>query len=174
MKDLAHHDRFSQSGRWVTRLSLDWRRHVHTRRTRCACRGYPMARPLTAGKNPSRSWCFVSIPSSSVVSLRPVAATVGTSISATLGGALWDLPTLAFFLGQPLNSVRRWIHHPPAGFPKPVEIGRKITFRAAEVRRWAEGTATSPSEDELTQPSQISKRRGRPRNQAKESKSQGG
>lgn len=102
-----------------------------------------------------------------------MAAAIGTSESPALSGALWDLPTLAFFLGQPLNSVRRWIHYPPAGFPKPVEIGRKITYRAAEVRRWAEGTATPPGADELTRPSQLSKPRGRPRKQPKESHSQG-
>lgn len=55
--------------------------------------------------------------------------------------ALLDLPELAAYLGQPVNSVRRWIHRPPSGFPKPVMIGRKITYRAAEIELWALGSA---------------------------------
>lgn len=95
----------------------------------------------------------------------------GTTVQKRLSGALWDLPVLAFYLGQPLNSVRRWIHRPPEGFPRPVEIGRKITFRAAEIKRWAEGEAASALREDAQPPSepQALTRRGRPRNQPKAS-----
>lgn len=86
--------------------------------------------------------------------------------------ALLDLQLVAEYLGQPLNSVRRWIHHPPAGFPKPVMLGRKITVRAAELEAWASGslapghgTSTAgPDAPVVWQPP----RRGRPPKQPKE------
>lgn len=82
--------------------------------------------------------------------------------------ALLDLPLVAEYLGQPLNSVRRWIHHPPEGFPKPVLLGRKITFRASELEAWATGSPVdAPSTTEPEVPAQRG--RGRPPKQPKES-----
>jgi predicted DNA-binding transcriptional regulator AlpA len=83
--------------------------------------------------------------------------------------ALLDLPHVAEFLGQPLSSVRRWIHRPPTGFPQPVRLGAKITFRTAELEAWALGTVGTTS----AQPAHIEpalspspRPRGRPRKQA--------
>lgn len=85
-------------------------------------------------------------------------------------GALWDIPTTADFLGEPPNSVRRWIHHPPEGFPKFLKIGRKIVFRSAELRRWsdsreaeAESGSASNQPTALPEPESSKKPRGRPR-----------
>lgn len=85
--------------------------------------------------------------------------------------ALLDLPLMAEFLGQPLSSVRRWIHRPPAGFPRPVRLGAKITFRTAEIEAWARGSVTI-SQDSLTvlEPHLMPapRPRGRPPKQARE------
>lgn len=78
-------------------------------------------------------------------------------------GALVDLPFVADFLGQPLSSVRRWIHHPPVGFPRPIMIGRKIVLRAAELVAWAQGS-TAIEKTEITESAHapIQRPRGRP------------
>lgn len=85
--------------------------------------------------------------------------------------ALLDLQLVASFLGQPLNSVRRWIHRPPEGFPKAVRLGTKITFRKAELVKWANGDAqmSEPAFVPLVQLSESPHvgRRGRPRNTLK-------
>lgn len=81
-------------------------------------------------------------------------------------GALLDLPQVANYLGQPLNSVRRWIHRPPLGFPTPVLLGRKITFRAAELEAWAMGSLIPHTERIASEPIRVKSelgRRGRPR-----------
>lgn len=53
--------------------------------------------------------------------------------------ALLDLEDVSIFLGQPISSVRRWIHKPPAGFPPLVFLGRKICIKAAQLEAWANG-----------------------------------
>ena len=77
---------------------------------------------------------------------------------------------LADYLGQPLNSVRRWIHKPPPGFPPTVLIGRKITYRAAEIERWAIGSAAPvPAQAKPEQTAALARRGpGRPPNKPKE------
>lgn len=85
--------------------------------------------------------------------------------------ALLDLPLVAEFLGQPLNSVRRWIHRPPVGFPQPVKLGTKITYRAAELEAWALGSATAASAPQaVTEPTLVPapRPRGRPPKQPRE------
>lgn len=89
-------------------------------------------------------------------------------------GALWDIPTVALFLGEPLNSVRRWIHHPPQGFPGFLKIGRKIVFRAVEIRRWSdvrdfkrENESDTTPQPEASESRPTAKSRGRPRSQPK-------
>ena len=52
-------------------------------------------------------------------------------------GQLIDLEGVAQYLGQPLGSVRRWIHHPPEGFPQVVRLGTKIVVRFSQLERWA-------------------------------------
>jgi hypothetical protein len=54
-------------------------------------------------------------------------------------GQLLDLAQVAEYLGQPVGSVRRWIHNPPEGFPPIVRIGAKITVRAHQLVAWAMG-----------------------------------
>ncbi len=54
---------------------------------------------------------------------------------------LLNLGQVAVILGQPLSSVRRWIHHPPAGFPPRIRIGRKILVRSNQLEAWARGEA---------------------------------
>lgn len=82
--------------------------------------------------------------------------------------ALLDLNELSKVLEQPLSSLRRWIHRPPAGFPAPIRLGRKIVFRYAEVEAWALGSATDrPAASACVSPKDASlslRRRGRPRN----------
>jgi hypothetical protein len=55
-------------------------------------------------------------------------------------GQLLDLEAVANYLGQPLGSVRRWIHKPPEGFPPVLRIGSKIVVRWSQLERWATGT----------------------------------
>lgn len=59
-------------------------------------------------------------------------------------GQLLALEDVALYLGQPLNSVRRWIHKAPPGFPRPVMIGRKITYRFSQLEAWATGAVPDP------------------------------
>jgi predicted DNA-binding transcriptional regulator AlpA len=90
--------------------------------------------------------------------------------------ALLDLPLMAEFLGQPLSSVRRWIHRPPAGFPQPVRLGAKITFRRAEIEAWAFGSVTnSQASRAVSEPDQVPapRPRGRPPKQARETTTAG-
>lgn len=70
-------------------------------------------------------------------------------------GQLIDLEGVAQYLGQPLGSVRRWIHHPPEGFPQVVRLGTKIVVRWSQLERWA----TEPSIAEESD-MEESKRRG--------------
>ena len=82
--------------------------------------------------------------------------------------ALLDLPLVAEFLGQPLNSVRRWIHRPPEGFPRPVRLGAKITYRTSEIEAWAlGGTAMSAQAAPTVVPLPVPRQRGRPPKQPK-------
>lgn len=90
--------------------------------------------------------------------------------------ALLDLPLMAEFLGQPLSSVRRWIHRPPAGFPRPVRLGAKITFRTAEIEAWALGSATTSQVSRaVLEPDLVPapRPRGRPPKQARETTTAG-
>lgn len=64
---------------------------------------------------------------------------VMTAALSRAPGALMEIPHVAAYLGQPLHSVRRWIHRPPTGFPNHIRIGRKIVFRTSEVEAWARG-----------------------------------
>ena len=70
-------------------------------------------------------------------------------------GQLLDLKAVANYLGQPLGSVRRWIHKPPEGFPPVLRIGSKIVVRWSQLERWA----TEPSIAEESD-MEESKRRG--------------
>ena len=82
-------------------------------------------------------------------------------------GALVDLRYVAGFLGQPLDSVRRWIHQPPPGFPPVVRIGIKITIRKRQLEMWARGemfAAPIAAEEVRVAPASQARRRGRPRN----------
>ena len=70
-----------------------------------------------------------------------------TAASTRAPGALMEIPHVAAYLGQPLHSVRRWIHRPPEGFPLHIRIGRKIVFRTAEIEKWALGGKSSTESD---------------------------
>lgn len=72
---------------------------------------------------------------------------VMTAASTRAPGALMEIPHVAAYLGQPLHSVRRWIHRPPEGFPLHIRIGRKIVFRTAEIEKWALGGEPSTESD---------------------------
>ena len=86
-------------------------------------------------------------------------------------GALVDLRYVAGFLGQPLESVRRWIHKAPPGFPPVVRIGVKIVVRKRQLELWASGehVFAGPGADEEVQvvPAIPVPRRGRPRKLAR-------
>jgi hypothetical protein len=58
-------------------------------------------------------------------------------------GQLLNLEQVAEFIGQPLNSVRRWVHSPPDGFPQIVWLGKKITIRFSELEAWAMGSRSA-------------------------------
>lgn len=91
-------------------------------------------------------------------------------MSTEQAGALVDLRYVAGYLGQPLESVRRWIHQPPPGFPPVVRIGVKITIRKRQLESWASGeefaTPVVGGEDQIASPSR-SRGRGRPRKMPK-------
>jgi len=73
-------------------------------------------------------------------------------------GQLIDLEGVAQYLGQPLGSVRRWIHHPPEGFPQVVRLGTKIVVRFSQLERWA--TEPTMAEESVTEePKRRSSRR---------------
>lgn len=85
-------------------------------------------------------------------------------------GALVDLRYVAGYLGQPLESVRRWIHRPPPGFPPVVRFGKKITIRKCQLESWASGEVSAPSvvvEEVQVEPQNQVRRRGRPRKVAR-------
>ncbi|ROZ74932.1 hypothetical protein EEB15_16240 [Ramlibacter sp. WS9] len=87
-------------------------------------------------------------------------------MSIEQAGALVDLRYVAGFLGQPLDSVRRWIHQPPPGFPPVVRIGVKITIRKRQLESWASGeffAAPVVVEEVEVAPASKARRRGRPR-----------
>lgn len=87
-------------------------------------------------------------------------------MSTEQAGALVDLRYVAGYLGQPLESVRRWIHQPPRGFPPVVRIGVKITIRKRQLESWASGevfAAPVVVEEAQVAPPSPSRRRGRPR-----------
>ena len=75
---------------------------------------------------------------------------VMTAASTRVPGALMEIPHVAAYLGQPLHSVRRWIHRPPEGFPTHIRIGRKIVFRTAEIEKWALGGEPKINRDQLS------------------------
>jgi hypothetical protein len=99
--------------------------------------------------------------------------------------ALLDLVAVSEFLGQPLSSVRRWIHRPPEGFPPVLLIGKKICIRAAQLEQWARGEVSFNREASLPGPftevkataaaSELpgKRRRGRPRKLQIDSRSAG-
>jgi hypothetical protein len=87
-------------------------------------------------------------------------------MSTEQAGALVDLRYVAGYLGQPLDSVRRWIHQPPPGFPPVVRIGIKITIRKRQLESWASGeVSAAPVDGEEMQvaPPTQARGRGRPR-----------
>jgi len=91
-------------------------------------------------------------------------------MSTEQAGALVDLRYVAGYLGQPLESVRRWIHQPPPGFPPVVRIGIKITIRKSQLESWASGEVSAPSvfvEKVQVEPQNQARRRGRPRKVAR-------
>jgi hypothetical protein len=73
---------------------------------------------------------------------------VSKTTSPFAAGQLLDLAQVADYLGQPVGSVRRWVHNAPEGFPPIVRIGAKITVRAHQLVAWAMGEAPA----ELTMP----------------------
>jgi hypothetical protein len=91
-------------------------------------------------------------------------------MSTEQAGALVDLRYVAGYLGQPLESVRRWIHQPPPGFPPVVRIGIKITIRKSQLESWASGevfAAPVVVEKVQVEPQNQARRRGRPRKVAR-------
>ncbi len=90
--------------------------------------------------------------------------------STEQAGALVDLRYVAGYLGQPLESVRRWIHQPPPGFPPVVRIGIKITIRKRQLESWASGevfAAPVVVEEVKVAPASQARRPGRPRKVAR-------
>lgn len=87
-------------------------------------------------------------------------------MSTEQAGALVDLRYVAGYLGQPLESVRRWIHQPPPGFPPVVRIGVKITIRKRQLELWAGGevfAAPVAAEEVRGAPAGQPRKPGRPR-----------
>jgi hypothetical protein len=81
---------------------------------------------------------------------------------------IFDLQEAADFVGRPITTLRYWIRNPPTGFPEVLRSGNRPFIRAAELERWALGTAApgsaKPSIDPDLQP--VKRGRGRPRKQS--------
>lgn len=78
-----------------------------------------------------------------------------------------DLQQAAQFLGRPITTLRYWGRCPPPGFPEILRSGNRRYIRAAELERWALGSAAPAIEAQghtVAPPSLPAKRgRGRPR-----------
>lgn len=81
---------------------------------------------------------------------------------------IFDLDQAAKFVGRPISTLRYWVQHPPTGFPEVLRSGKRAFIRAAELERWALGTAAVDTSKPTIPPAreQVKPGRGRPRKQS--------